>query len=40
MKRKARFGRKFGLFTAFIEVSDSLTVPMRFYELEGNNQKG
>ena len=30
MKRKARFGRKFGLFTAFIEVSDSLTVAMRF----------
>ena len=40
MKRKARFGHKFGLFTAFIEVSDSLTVAMRFCELEGNNQKG
>ena len=40
MKRKARFGRKFGLFTAFIEVNDSLTVAIRFCELEGNNQKG
>ena len=40
MKKIARFCRKFGLFTASVEVSDSLTVAMRFCELEGNNPKG
>ena len=35
----ARFCRKFGLFTAFIEVSDFLSVVTRFCDLENNKSK-
>ena len=39
-EEKSSIWSEIGLFTAFVEVSDSLTVAMRFCELEGNNLEG